>query len=203
MNEQFQCTEGVILRKLAYREYDQIVTVFTPDQGIMKLFHKGSKRKKQLQGICTALNRVEITYREKNSELFACEHVGLIQSYLAIRECLNRLEAACDLIQALLSSQLVGRAALPLYQLLIFYLDKFSVIEDPWILALSFRLKILRYEGVFSLSALSESHLFTAQELPLIELLTLSQSYTQLAQAILPKEFASKVCVLFNEQMQR
>jgi DNA repair protein RecO (recombination protein O) len=203
MVQELLCTEGMILRAASFRDYDQILTLFTPDRGILKLFCKGNKKKRRLQGAYMPLTRVEVVYKEKNSDLFACEDVALLQSYHSLRENLPALQAACDFLQALYQSQVVGKEAPQLYNLLTFYLDKLNQIPDPWILALSFRLKILKHEGLLSFTPLMETMPFDDEELQLLQLLTLCKSYIQLTQVILPSGFAAKVNLLFNQEIYR
>lgn len=151
MSHSFQQTEGVILRVIPFRDYDQIITLFTQDIGILKVLFKGSRSKRRgVQGICLPLTRVEVVYREKNSEIFACQEMALLESYTGLRKKLNFLNVACDLLQVVAGSQLVGKPAPLLYALLLFYLEKISTISDPWVLAMSFRLKLLKHEGLIT-----------------------------------------------------
>lgn len=149
MSHSFQQTEGIILRVIPFRDYDQIITLFTQDVGVLKVLYKGSRSKRRgVQGICLPLTRVEVIYREKNSEIFSCQEMALLESYSHLRKELKFLNVACDLLQVVATSQLVGKAAPLLYALLCFYLAKVPVIQDPEVLAMSFRLKLLKHEGL-------------------------------------------------------
>ncbi len=199
MTIELKCTEGIILRTTRFRDHDQILTLFTLDQGILKLFYKGVKKKRQARGLYMPLTHVEIIYKEKTSEIFACENILLLQSYLSLREQLCRLEASCDFLQALQLSQCIGKAAPQLYHLLIYYLGKLPSVLDPWVLATSFRLKILKHEGLLAFIPLSKTGRFNEEELKLVEHLALCRSYNQLAQQILPLGFKLKVKSLFED----
>ncbi len=149
MSQDFQQTEGIILRAISFRDYDQILTLFTSDAGIIKVIYKGSRSKRRgVQGLCIPLTKVELVYREKRGEIFSCQEMTLVESFSYLRKKLLHLEIACDLLQALLVSQLVGKAAPRLYALLSFYLEKIPQISNPRTLAVSFRLKLLKHDGL-------------------------------------------------------
>lgn len=152
MSSGFQTTEGIILQVIPYGEYDQILIVFTPDRGVIKLFFKASRSKRRgVQGLCAPLTHIEIVYSERNSELFSCREIKLIDSYHYLRAKLVFLEVACDLLQIVSQSQLVCKPAPLLYELLHFYLKKIPHIPDAWALSLSFRLKLLKHEGLVTI----------------------------------------------------
>ncbi len=149
MSQEFQRTEGLVLRVIPFRDYDQILTLFTPNAGMIKLIYKGSRSKRRsAQGSCIPLTKVEAIYQEKKGEIFSCHELTLQNSYLFLRKELSHLEVACDLLQVLFSSQLVGKAAPRLYELICFYLNKIPQIFNPWVLSLSFRLKLLKHDGL-------------------------------------------------------
>lgn len=201
MVKEVQTTEGVILRTFPFRDHHQILTLFTPDQGLIKLIYKGSGKKKGLQTRPIALSRVEVCYKEnRNSELLSCEDIHLLESFQSLRTELARLEAACDLLHVLYTSQLVGRPSSLLYQLLIFYLTKLPQASDPWVISSSFRLKILHYEGYLSFEE-SELMFFDKKEQPLVEALALCQHFTQISPLILPIGFHNKIKNFFDERM--
>jgi DNA repair protein RecO (recombination protein O) len=150
MSETFHRTEGIILRIFPFRDYDQILVLFTQDAGIIKLIYKGSRSKKRgVQGICMPLTRVEVVFKEKQSELFVCQEMALLDSYRSLRKQLAYLEAGCDLLQLLYTTQLVGKPAPQLYALLKFYLEKIPY-SHPELLTTSFRLKLLKHEGLIT-----------------------------------------------------
>lgn len=186
-------TEGIILNVIPYQNFDQILTLFTPERGLLKFFCKKSKTKSQR---FAPLTKVEVIYIEKKSELFVCEEINPIQSYLNLRNNLSHLQASCDLLRDVYSTQFVDKPAPLLYQLLNFYLDKISVIQDPYVLSLSFKLKILKHEGIFDWEANSYTE-FAPEEIELLNLLAHTQSYQPLSQVVLPNNFREKVEKLF------
>jgi DNA repair protein RecO (recombination protein O) len=145
----FKSTEGIVLRVIPFRDYDLILSLFTRDAGLIKVFYKGSRSKRRsAQGMCIPLTKVEVVYREKEGEIFNCHEMTLIEPFTFLRKELLHLEAACDCLNAILASQLVGKAAPQLYALLCFYLQKMPQTTHPWILPTSFRLKLLKHEGL-------------------------------------------------------
>jgi DNA repair protein RecO (recombination protein O) len=145
----WQHTEGIILREIPFQDYDQILTLFTSDAGMIKVLYKGSRSKRRgVQGLCIPLTKVEIVYREKSGEIFGCQEMTLVDSYSLLRKKLLHLNVACDLLQVILASQLVGKTAPQLYTLLSFFLEKIPQTAHPWTLATSFRLKLLRHDGL-------------------------------------------------------
>ncbi len=151
MTQVFHSTEGVILRVIPFRDYDQILSIFTADAGLIKVLYKGSRGKRQRgQGMTIPLTKVEVIYREKRGEIFSCHEMTLLDSFSFLRKKLLDLEVACDLVQALLASQFLGKSATQLYALLCFYLVKIPHTVNPWILATSFRLKLLKHDGLIA-----------------------------------------------------
>lgn len=142
-------TEGVILQTINFQDYDQIISLFTENEGIIKLVVKGARHSKRHQGANIApLAHAEVVYAKGRSELYQCREITILHPHLNLRNNLPVLTAACDMLQALLSSQQVHEPAPALYALLNYYLDKISAINDPHIFSASFRLKILRHEGL-------------------------------------------------------
>ena len=151
MPQSFQSTDGIILRVIPFRDYDQILTLFTQGAGMIKVIYKSSRSKRKgVQGLCIPLTRVEVIYQERNSEIFSCHEMALVDSYRTLRQKLTDLEVACDLLQIIAGSQLLGKAAPQLYSLLCFYLERIPQTPNPWVLAMSFRLKLLKHEGVIA-----------------------------------------------------
>lgn len=147
----FQHTEGIILRVIPFRDYDQILTLFTSDYGIIKLFYYGSRSKRcGVQGLCIPLTKVEVIFIEKKGEIFNCQEMSLLDSFFYLRKEIHYLETACDLLNVIAYSQLAGKPAAPLYALLCCYLQKIPFTAFPSTLAVSFRLKLLKHDGWIS-----------------------------------------------------
>jgi DNA repair protein RecO (recombination protein O) len=189
--------EGIILQTLKYQDYDQIATVFTMDHGILKFFVKGAYRSQNGKNT-SPLARAEFIYTQGKSTLYNCKEVSLLNTYLNLRNNLTHLEAGIDLLKAVLESQMESKPAPELYKLLIMYLEKIPVIPDPWVLAASFLLKILRHDGLL---AFDQSHESEEEQL-LIQLLAFTRSFADLSSIQITPEFYQKIRALFAKSLQ-
>lgn len=214
-----------MLRATPYRDYDQIITLFTAKAGLIKIICYGSRsQKSKWRSLCLPLTHLEIVYREKQGEIFECRDLSLIDSHNSLKQHFQHIEAACDLLHALNSSQMPGKEAPDLYALLIFFLKKIPLINDPWILAISFRLKLLMHEGLLTCpfichqcqQPLLQSAYFSegewqcpedqlqgslhlsGQELQLVYRLVSSRKYGDLINILLPTDLKVKINHFFQ-----
>ena len=143
--------EGIILHTFDYRDYDQILTLFTPNEGIVEAVKAGANRPKRRGGVETSpLTQAEFILVRGKQELMKCREISVKDRHLGCRQNIETLETACELLQALRNTQMPGKASPALYALLESYLQKIPKIDSPQRLALSFRMKLLRHEGHFS-----------------------------------------------------
>lgn len=224
MTNPFFSTEGIILRAIPYRDFDQILFIFTANAGLIKIICYGSRsQKSKWRSLCLPLTRVEVVYREKQGEIFECRDMSLIDTQETLKQQYLHLEVACDLLQALMISQMPCKEAQDLYALLLFFLKKIPTAPDPWILAMSFRLKLLWHEGLVVCPlicqhcqepllhnayfngeewscARDQSHgslQLTGQELQIIYQLTASKTYQNLRCVTLPEGLRGKIEYVF------
>lgn len=101
-----------------------------------------------LERPCAPLSRVEVVYRENQGEIFKCSEMNCIETFPNLRKDLLFLEAACDMLQVVSLSQMPGKGSRQLYDLLLFFLKKIPHALFPWTLSASFRLKLLRHDGL-------------------------------------------------------
>ena len=143
-------TEGIIVQSLKFKDTDQIATVFTPQEGLLKFFIKRAYTTKFGRGAHTALlTRAEFVYEKGKNDLYLCQEVASVNAHPHLRDNLSVLEASFDLLKSIAASQAPNRPAEPLYQFLKMTLERIHLLPDPWSAPLSMRLKILREEGVF------------------------------------------------------
>ncbi len=141
-------TEGIILHSLDFKDSDQILTVFSLENGIMKLVFKGGQSSKRKKGaVSNPLTRAEFVYRNRDKELQSCLEISVFSQFLMNRKNLETLEASCQMIKAVQRTQLPGKPAPLLYTLLVKYLESVSKTPFPQTLASSFFLKLLRHDG--------------------------------------------------------
>lgn len=148
-----QKNEGVILHAIKYGEYDQILTVFTREEGLIKMIFKGALSKKRAHGASTApFTQAEFIYEKRQSSLFVCRESTSLNDNLHLRKSLACLDAAYLLAKILLTSQAEQKSSPLLYDLFIRYLARIPLSLSPAALVASFQLKFLRHEGLFGLT---------------------------------------------------
>lgn len=134
----------------------------------------------------------------------------------------------CDLLQAVLGSQLPGKPSPQLYALLLIYLKKIPQTAYPWVLAASFRLKLLMHEGLISFPMRCEaceevlekeaylqeregwcakhcpagSQFWEATELQQMYRLATCQSYRDICSEVIHSSFQKKINILFDACMK-
>jgi DNA repair protein RecO (recombination protein O) len=217
--------EGIILQLKKYAEHDLILSVFTSGYGIIKLFLKGQPQQKPPS--IAPLTYAEFVYRENKSDLHSCNEVSPINTHPELRKNSNVLEAALDLVKALIDSQLDCKPAPDLYSLFLSYLEKLPSIPDPRTLAMSFRLKILQHEGLLLIDSYcaacgtpltehymrgSESYciqhasphfcIFSSDEVLLLKKLAFTRSFKELFSIKIPLDFTKKVCQIFVQSLE-
>lgn len=193
-------SEGIVLQTLKYQDYDQIATVFTIEDGLLKFFIKGAYRAQSGKST-SPLTRAEFVYFQGKSSLYSCKEVSLLNTYLNLRNNFAHLETGIDLIKAVLESQMENKPAPELYKLLIMYLEKIPFIPDPWVLSASFHLKILKHEGLLSFDHAFLSEINEEEKL-LIQLLALTRSFKDLSSIQLAPLFYQKIRTFFTESLQ-
>ena len=157
--QQFE-TEGIVLHTTPFKEYDKILTLFTPHMGLLKLFARGSRRGFFAQNALTSpLTTGEYLYTQGRKDLHNFRDGTILNQNLAIRNKLETLQAAEKLVQALYKSQWPGKSSPKLYSLLRLFLEKLPCTEGPHILSSAFLLKILKHEGQFQLASTSPENL--------------------------------------------
>lgn len=140
-------TEGILLQAITFKEADQILTAITVE-GLIKLMYKGGLSKKRGRGTLTApLQQVEIIYSKGRSEISSCRELSLLKSFLELRQKIEFLESAGEMGAAIIATQQTYAPNPLIYKLFLYYLENIVKVDDPFALAASFKLKLLRHEG--------------------------------------------------------
>lgn len=182
-----QKTEGVILHSIAYQDYDQILTVFTFDFGVIKLIVKGANRPKHTSGgVPSLFTRVQCVFVQGRGDIGKCQELSVLQPYLKLRGTLAGLQAASDMAQALRNSQPAHHPNPHLYLLFVSYLGQLSRMKDPFFLAISFRLKMLYHEGFYCGEAEEMKQLLTFR------------TYAEVQECVVSNNVRSEVLSLFQ-----
>lgn len=149
MKNQIFHAEGIVLKAIPFKERDKILTLFTQDSGVIKLYVKGSYLKSIAHNILTMpLTVGEYFFTEGRSELFHFFDGSIIDQNLQVRGSLEALQLSYKMISALGLSQWPQKPAPQLYQLIAFFLKKLGEPQRHEVLLAAFLLKILRHEGV-------------------------------------------------------
>ena len=143
--------DAIVLKSTPYEEDSKILKIFTRDSGLLSVIVKKLGKKGSFWQTATSpLSRGEFHLTRRQSDLYTLQEVSLTDSYIEIRSDLSKLDAACTILRSLLTSQYPEKASPELYQLAIVYLKKLKTFTDPSLLALSFQMKLLNFEGLFS-----------------------------------------------------
>ncbi|MCH9625767.1 MAG: DNA repair protein RecO [Chlamydiales bacterium] len=217
MNQEPLRAEAVVLHALPFKEYDRILTLFTPE-GLLKFFVKGKKRHYLQQVALTSpLTQAEFHYTLGKKNLHRFHGGSIITQHLKIRDSYEALMAAHHIMHSLQTSQMPDKPAPKLYHLLIFFLHHLPLSINPETLTSAFLLKVLRHDGLLQLHTpiqdiyryggecyLNKERpngalLFTEKEETWLVELTLSRSLTHLSSFKIPQEFHHKIETLFGQ----
>jgi DNA repair protein RecO len=188
-------SEGIILQAANFRDFDQIVTVFTENEGIMKFIAKrGNAPKNQLK--CAILTKAEFVYTIGKSDLYTLSELSTKEHYLQLRKSLSSLNTSCECLKAILETQMLHKPAPFLYKLLTAFLTKIHTFtENQEALESSFRLKILLHEGVLDLD--SEGY-FSSEEHYIVHQLVVENSFAKLQKIFITPDLNIKIRYFFK-----
>lgn len=178
-----ETTLGILLQTIPYLGKKKILKVLTPEHGLLSFMTQ-----KPLSPFCIA----EWVYRKTQKEIHTLTDFSLTDPLLELRQNYATISAAGSIAQDLLLTQMPGKPS-P-YALASAYLKKLPL--NPPILALSFRLKLLIHEGLFSSDPEPE---FTPEEWELVTALAFARQFSQL-QTVTAAPF-DKVKVLFDKRL--
>ncbi|MBF8263423.1 MAG: putative repair protein recO [Parachlamydiales bacterium] len=139
--------EGILLQTIPYLGSHRILKIFTPDAGLISLMAKHIKTNNA--AVTTPFCRAEWVYRKSIGEIHPLKDFAMLDPLQELRESYNIISSAGSIARDLLRSQLPGRSAKSLYELLIASFRHLKT--NPAAIALSFRLKLLQFEGLIRL----------------------------------------------------
>jgi DNA repair protein RecO (recombination protein O) len=224
-NETLERVEGIILHTFDYQEFDQIISVLTEERGITRFIVKGANTPKRRAVTPTApLTYATFAFVRGRGELLKCQEITPIENNLKLRDDFDTLQAACEMIKAVNSSQLPQKGSKNLFLLLKSFLKKLSETSFPQTLKSSFLLRLMRHDGLLHLSpncskcksALTKLYLyegesfcvahappmswpFEEEEANLLLLLMYSASFALIIDIDLESELTEKISKLFIE----
>lgn len=192
--------EGIVCHALPFQDNDIILTVFSDTLGMVKFFLKKARLRKEWRGAAISpLTQAEFIYSQGKGELLSCHEISILSCHVKLREKLNRLEAALEILHALKNGYSTGHPAPLIYALSLRYLEALSSIADPSALSSSFRLKILNHEGLLSSEI---DPFFSTDEWVLIEQLALNRSLSFFTDLVLPDYLHDKIGQFYQMQME-
>jgi DNA repair protein RecO (recombination protein O) len=187
-------SEGIVLQASDFRDFDQIVTVFTENEGIMKFIAKrGNVVKTGLKS--SPLTRGEFVYTIGKSDLYTLRELSIKEHYLELRKNLGSLNTSCECLKAILETQMLHKPAPFLFKLLSAYLAKIHTFSNHDALESSFRLKILLHEGVLDLDA---DGFFSDEENFLVHQLIVENSFSNLQKIFISADLNIKIRYFFK-----
>ena len=120
-------TSGLVIKIIDIGEYDRLVTLLTPDMGVVKAFCRGVRRIKSRRLNAASL----LTYSEftisKNRENYAVDEALPIETFFGLREDVERLALAqyfCELFNEFISDTDESEFALRLILNSLYFLSK-------------------------------------------------------------------------------
>ncbi len=184
--------EGIVLQVVKYGEQDLIITVFSAEQGLLKMFLAGGLARKSKNRLpMEPLTQAEFICACGRGELLRCREVTVQNQFRYLRESYALLEAAGQLVDVVLKSQWAGKPAPAMYALFNLYLTRLKEFVDPQAAVSSLRLKIMRHEGLFSPEALPAG--LDEEQRQLAIVLAYGRSFATLCQMIGVGRFHEKI----------
>ncbi len=164
--------EGITLLSKPYSERERIITVFSKEYGLISLIAKFLTIKKpSYLTLTTPFCSGEFIYQKTKSDLHIFKDGSVLDEFHAIKNDFDRLQVACKLAKAVLSSQITGKKT-NIFILLKSYLKQLTHISNPYSLLLSFYLKILVHDNFLSFNAKcnqckenNTTHIFSGESL--------------------------------------
>jgi DNA repair protein RecO (recombination protein O) len=194
--------DALILKATPYEEDGKILKVFTKEAGVISVIVKKLKRKETFwQTVTSPLARGEFHLTRRQSDLYTMNEASLIDAHFEIRNDLNKLDAACSILRAILFSQFPEKASPELYHLTTLYLKKLKTFNSPSILSLSFQMKLLNYEGLFPETKEECLSPLSSDEWLILECLCHAKTFDLLESLTISSDLERKITELFNNRI--
>ena len=144
-------TEAIVLKSVDYRDHQKILTLFTHEEGILSLFvnHLSPKDLQRIT-LCSPLTCATYILKKGNKDLYKLIDATLHEGHFELRRTIQHLKAALEMLKLIHHTQMPGKPAPALYQLLKVYLKQLHTTSHIDALLISFCLKLLIHEGSFN-----------------------------------------------------
>lgn len=198
---EIQKAEGIVIQAIPFQDYDLILSIFTPNFGLVKLFVKAArKRKSVIPAVLEPFTHAEFLFTEGRGELGKFREASIIHLNLGLRNNLDCLNAASEILQAIYHSQLYGKEVGKLFALVLIYLRELPHATFPTSISRSFYLKLLRHEGLMNISSdleISPSVSLSEEEKEFFLILAGSRTIKSISGLELSSELSQKIKTYF------
>lgn len=220
---EYEKTEGIVLRSLPYQDKNRIITVFTDCYGVLQFIIKGicGKRTDKL-ALSSPLCQGEYLFYRGKSSLMHFVDGSVLSEHLQLRTKMHHIQAAANLVQIILASQLPHKPAPQVYQFFYKCLKAIPFFKDAAPLVNSFCIKLLKQEGSLALQpfcsqcekeaialyrgesfcsfhAPTFSFRFSQEQWSTLLTLTYANTFSQLQNLVLSEDLLQKINQLFQE----
>jgi len=141
-------SEALVMRHIDYGETDRIVTLLTPEFGMIKGFARAARKSRKRFGVCLEpFSMILIQWRPGRNSLVSLQDAELVDARSSLRGDLQAFALACygvELVEMLLHE---GEPHPEIYQLLQAYLDYLSTNVDYPVARLLFELRLIKQLG--------------------------------------------------------
>ena len=152
LNREAEKVEGVVLKYIPFKERDRIVSLLTPDRGLLSLYVKEvSKTNPFLINLTSPLCRGEFVFKKGRSDLCSFTDGAILDLHIPIRSSFLSLHYSGKMIQGIVKTQASGKNAQRIYRLFLAYLKQLPQSMHPETLWASFELKLLKDEGLLAI----------------------------------------------------
>lgn len=171
-----ETVRAIVLHAFPLRDRDEIVRLFSRELGRLSLI---AKRKKGEALLLRPLSEGEFIFKRGKGELHRLIDGSLLNGHLDLRKNFATLKAAGELLSTILLSQHDEKPAPSLFDLFAAYLAHLPVSANPSLLVASFKLKVLKHEGLIAKTPVPP---FSQKEWSALQSLIESRSFSALYQ---------------------
>jgi DNA repair protein RecO len=194
--------DAIVLKATSYEDDGKILKLFSKCSGVVSVIIKQLTRKgAYFQTLTSPLARGEFHLYRRQSELYSLRDASLIDGHYEVRNNLDRLDCAGSILRSILISQCPEKASPELYKLTVLYLKKLKSFPDPAVLALSFKMKLLNFEGLFPETKEDFNNSLSSYEWLILECLCHAKKFELLQSVTLSTPLIEKAECLFNNRI--
>jgi DNA repair protein RecO (recombination protein O) len=139
MKEAYFQSEGIVINSLPFKERDKIITLFTKERGVIKLYLKGKLLSHH--ALTERFTIGDYLYSQGRGDLFQFCEGAVVDQNLHLRGSWDSLVKGEKMLEAIQRSQWPGKAAPQLYELFTQFIKREASYT-------AFLLKVLKHEGI-------------------------------------------------------